>query len=199
MKGSKMETIIVSACLLGDKCRYDGKDNYNDKVKFLKVHFNVVPICPEVFGGLKTPRTPSEIKNNAVIDKNGRDVTRYFQKGADDVLNIVRYLHIKKAVLVDKSPSCGVYKIHNGKFNDGLIDGEGFTTKILKKNGVSCYTIDEVEQLIDKTYKEVLEEEALQKAKKEQEKQEKIRKNTEYSKLNNKKTTLKNKKKYVKK
>jgi len=194
-----METIIVSACLLGDKCRYDGKDNYNDKVKFLKEHFNVVPICPEVFGGLKTPRTPSEIKNNAVIDKNGRDVTRYFQKGADDVLNIVRYLHIKKAVLVDNSPSCGVYKIHNGKFNDALIDGEGFTTKILKENGVTCYTIDEVEQLIDKTYKEVLEEEALQKAKKEQEKQEKIRKNTEYSKLNNKKTTLKKKKKYVKK
>ncbi|MFA7110948.1 MAG: DUF523 domain-containing protein, partial [Bacilli bacterium] len=101
-----METILVSACLLGDKTRYDGKDNYNEKVEFLKEHFNIVPICPEVMGGLSTPRYPSEIKNGSVIDKNGRDVTRYFEEGAKQVINIVKYLHIKKAVLVDGSPSC---------------------------------------------------------------------------------------------
>ncbi|MFA6666804.1 MAG: DUF523 domain-containing protein, partial [Bacilli bacterium] len=111
-----METIIVSACLLGDKCRYDGKDNYNDNVKFLKEHFNIVPICPEVFGGMSTPRVPSEQREGSVVDKNGKDVTKYFEKGRDDVLNIVKYLHIRKAVLTENSPSCGIHKVYNGRF-----------------------------------------------------------------------------------
>lgn len=194
-----METIIVSACLLGDKCRYDGKDNYNEKVKFLRENFNIVPVCPEVLGGMSTPRTPSEIKNNIVINKNGKDVTHCFKKGADSVLNVVKYLHIKKAVLVDHSPSCGVYKIHNGNFNGTLIDGEGFTTRELKRIGVQCYTIEEVEKLIEPTIKETFEIKEEEKRKKEEEKAAKIAKNTEYSKLNNKKPIRKENYHYHKK
>ena len=188
-----METIIVSACLLGDKCRYDGKDNYNEKVKFLREHFNIVPVCPEVLGGMSTPRIPCEIKNNIVINKNGKDVTHCFKKGAEAVLNVVKYLHIKKAVLVDHSPSCGVYKIHNGNFNNVLVNGEGFTTRELKRIGVKCFTIDEVEKMIDPTLKEIFEMKDEEKRKKEAEKEAKIAKNTEYSKLNNKKTYNKDK------
>ena len=69
-----METILVSACLLGDNCKYNGGNNYSKKVELLKERYNIVPICPEVFGGLKTPRVPSEIKDDSVINKNGKDV-----------------------------------------------------------------------------------------------------------------------------
>ncbi len=186
-----METIIVSACLLGDKCRYDGKDNYNAKVKFLREHFNIVPVCPEVLGGMGTPRLPSEIKNGIVINQNGRNVTKYFEKGAESVLNVVRYLHIKKAVLVDKSPSCGVHQIHNGNFNGGLVDEPGYTTQLLIENGVNCYTIDEIDKLIDPTNKELVDAYFKEKEEKKELELKKIEKNTEYSKLNNKKPTKK--------
>ena len=194
-----METIIVSACLLGDKCRYDGKANYNEKVKFLREHFNIVPVCPEVLGGMSIPRIPSEIKNNSVVNKNGKDVTRYFQKGADSVVNVVKYLNIKKAVLVDHSPSCGVYKIYNGNFNNTLINGEGFTTRELKRLGVKCYTIDEVENMLDPTIKESFEIKEEEQRKIEEIKAAKIAKNTEYSKLNNKKSFNKDRNFYKKK
>lgn len=143
-----METIIVSACLLGENCRYDGKSNYNELVKKLREQYDIVPICPETFGGLKTPRDPGEIKNDKVISNKGRDVTRNFEKGKDDVINVVKYFHIKKAVLVDKSPSCGVHQIHNGRFDGGLINGEGIVTRALKKLGVECYTIDEIYSIL---------------------------------------------------
>lgn len=181
-----METIIVSACLLGDKCRYDGKGNYNEKVKFLREHFNIVPICPEQFGGLSTPRDPSELRGDNVISDKGKDVTKNFEKGRDDVLNIVRYLHIRKAVLADKSPSCGVKQVYNGKFNGTLIDGQGLTTRALIGMGIECYTIEEVEKLIDKTPKEIFEEkEAAQKIK-DEERAKKAELNAHYSKLDNK-------------
>ena len=143
-----METIIVSACLLGDKCRYDGKDNYNEKVKLLRENFNIVPICPETFGKLPTPRDPSEIRGDRIITNKGKDVTSNFNEGRDCVINIVKYLHIQKAILVDKSPSCGLTKIHNGLFNNKLVDGEGITTKALRKLGVECYSIDEIDKII---------------------------------------------------
>lgn len=181
-----METIIVSACLLGDKCRYDGKDNYNDNVKFLKEHFNIVPICPEVFGGMSTPRVPSEQREGSVVDKNGKDVTKYFEKGRDDVLNIVKYLHIRKAVLTENSPSCGIHKVYNGRFNNTLIDGNGITTKALLELGVACYSIDEVEKLIDKTQKQLYEIKEQEILEHERINKEKAAKNAEYSTIDNK-------------
>ena len=146
-----METIIVSACLLGDKCRYDGKDNYNSKIELVKEKYDIVPICPEVFGGMSIPREPTELKNGLPYSKSGKDVNSYFLKGTKKVLNVVRYQHVTKAILVEKSPSCGVHEIHNGYFNGGLIKGEGYTTKELKHLNVECYTLDE---FIEKFIKE---------------------------------------------
>lgn len=144
-----METILVSACLLGDNCKYNGGNNYSKKVELLKERYNIVPICPEVFGGLKAPRVPSEIKDDAVINKNGKDVTFNFNEGAHKVINIVNFLHIKKAVLMERSPSCGVHQIYNGKFNGTLINGMGYTSRLLKAKGVQLYTIDEIDELIE--------------------------------------------------
>jgi uncharacterized protein YbbK (DUF523 family) len=182
-----METIIVSACLLGDKCRYDGKGNYNDNIKFLREHFDIVPICPEQFGGMTTPRDPSEVRGDTVVSNKGKDVTKYFEKGRDDVLNIVKYFHIRKAVLADKSPSCGVKQIYNGRFNGNLIDGQGITTRALTALGVQCVTIDEVEQLIDKTQKQIFEEKEKAIQEREAIRKEKEEKNAEYSRIANKK------------
>ena len=143
-----METILVSACLLGDNTKYNGGNNYDQRIEALKEKYDIVPICPEVFGGLKTPRVPSEILNNEVINAEGKNVTRFFNEGAHKVIGIVNYFHIKKAVLMDRSPSCGVTKIYNGKFNGTLIKGMGYTTRLLKSKGVEVYTIDEIDKLL---------------------------------------------------
>ena len=90
-----MEKILVSACLLGDKVRYDGRGNYHPNIKYILENFDVIPFCPEVEGGLSTPRIPSEIINDEVINKEGRNVTRQFSIGADKALTVVKYFNIK--------------------------------------------------------------------------------------------------------
>ena len=150
-----METILVSACLLGDNVKYNGGNNYDERIEKLKEYYDIVPICPEMFGGLPTPRIPSEIKGDSIINKKGKDVTFEFNKGAHKVINIVNFCHCKKAILMDRSPSCGVHKVYNGKFNGTLIDGMGYTAKLLKAKGIELYTIDEIDQLIsEKTHHE---------------------------------------------
>lgn len=144
-----METILVSACLLGENVKYNGKNNYDERIEKLKELFDIVPICPEVFGGLPTPRIPSEIKGENVVNEKGKDVTYEFNKGAHKVINIVNFCHVKKALLMDRSPSCGVNKIYNGKFNGTLIDGMGYTAKLLKAKGVQLYTLDNIDELIE--------------------------------------------------
>ena len=143
-----METIIVSACLLGDNPKYNGGNNYDERIEKLKEKFDIVPICPEVFGGLSTPRVPSEILNGRVINKEGKDVTHEYTIGAQKVLNVVHFKRVKKAVLMERSPSCGVHKIYDGHFHNRLIDGEGYTTSFLKKAGIEVYTIDEIDALL---------------------------------------------------
>ena len=146
-----METIIVSACLLGDRCRYDGRSNYDDRVELIKEKFDIVPICPEVFGGMSVPREPTELKNGLPYSKSGKDVNKYFLAGTKKVLNIVKFKNVSKAILVEKSPSCGVHQIYNGYFNGGLTNGEGYVTKELKRLNVECYTLNEfVEKFINK-------------------------------------------------
>ncbi len=138
-----METVMISACLVGDKVRYDGKGKYNPLVKEILQKYNLLPLCPEVLGGLSIPRDPSEIVKEKVITKNGKDVTKEYNKGAFLCLNPISFKHVRKAILQDRSPACGVNKIHNGKFDDGLIPGEGILTKKLKENNIECYTIEE--------------------------------------------------------
>lgn len=143
-----MEKILISACLVGDKCRYDGKGNYDPKIQELLEKYELVPFCPECEGGLKTPRLPSERRNDRVIRQDGKDVTFNFEKGADLALNICLYLGIKTAILKENSPSCGTHFIHDGSFNGKLIEGIGVTAELLKRKGIKVLSEKEIDTLL---------------------------------------------------
>ena len=144
-----MEKILISACLVGDKTRYDGKSNYHPLVKQLLEKYELVPFCSEVEGGLSIPRKPSEIVKDKVINKDGKDVTRNYVSGAQKALNICKYLDIKIAILKDGSPACGVHEIHDGNFKGRKIKGMGVTASLLSKNGIKVISEDEIETLLD--------------------------------------------------
>ena len=134
--------IIVSACLLGDNVRYDGKNNQNNKlINFLK-DYEVIKICPECSGGLSIPRLPSEIQGAKVKNKEGVDVTKEFFLGASKTLEIEKENHIKVAILKKNSPSCGSGYVYDGTFTHNLVDGDGITTKLLKENGIDVLNED---------------------------------------------------------
>ena len=130
------KSILVSACLLGEACRYDGKSKPCERVIALKDTYNLIPICPEVMGGLPTPRIPSEICGERVMMKDGRDVTENYNRGALTALEIARQNGCTVAILKKKSPSCGSGLIHNGLFDGGLVEGDGITAQLLKKEGI---------------------------------------------------------------
>ena len=136
------ETVLVSACLLGLNCKYNGKNNYNIIIEEMLKDYNIIPICPEIMGGLPTPRNQSEIKNDKVITIDGKNVTENFNKGANEVLFLAKKYNIKKAFLKSKSPSCGNGKIYDGTFTNTLVNGFGITAKLLKDNNIDIITID---------------------------------------------------------
>ena len=142
------ERILISACLVGDNCRYDGKNNLSPRIAALLEKYELVPFCPECEGGLKTPRTPSERQGEKVITKDGRNVTKQYERGAELAWNICFYLKIKVAILKDNSPSCGVHKIHDGSFSGKLIEGVGTTTELLKEKGIDVISEDEIDTLL---------------------------------------------------
>jgi uncharacterized protein YbbK (DUF523 family) len=131
-----MKNILVSACLLGHACRYDGRSKPCERVIALGDTYNLIPICPEVMGGLPTPRVPSEICGERVLMKDGRDVTENYNRGALTALQIARENACTVAILKEKSPSCGSGLIHNGLFDGGLTEGDGITAQLLKKEGI---------------------------------------------------------------
>ena len=144
--------VLVSACLLGMACRYDGHTKENTAVIRLQSEHTLIPFCPEIYGGLPTPREPSEIQEGRVFAKSGADVTAQFQKGADEALHLCQTLGCECALLQDKSPSCGCGLIHDGHFGEGLVEGDGLTTKPLKANGVRVLPaskIAEIQNLTD--------------------------------------------------
>lgn len=143
-----MEKILISACLVGDKTRYDGKSSYSPYIKDLLEKYELVPFCPECEGGLKTPRIPSERSHNSVINKEGKDNTRYFALGAEKALNICKYLSIRIAILKDHSPSCGVHEIYNGQFTNKLIKGQGVTAELLRRNGIKVISEEEIKETL---------------------------------------------------
>lgn len=143
-----METILVSACLLGCACRYDGGANFNEQVAALKTKYKVVIICPEVDGGLPVPRIPCEIVGNQVMNKVGEDKTANFKAGAELALLAAKKNGAKIAVLKAKSPSCGSGKIFDGTFSGSLINGDGYTTRLLKANGIKVYNETNMSELL---------------------------------------------------
>ncbi len=137
--------IIVSACLVGVNCKYNGGNNYSDKVKeFLKDKQYVI-ICPEQLGGLTTPRKPSEInKNNKVMSCEDEDVTENFIKGAEESLKIAKMFNCKQALLKEGSPSCGCNLIYDGTFTGNKISGMGITAALFNENNIEVFSEKEL-------------------------------------------------------
>jgi uncharacterized protein YbbK (DUF523 family) len=146
--------ILVSACLIGINCKYDGNNNKNEEViEYLKDKQFII-ICPEQLGGMSTPREPSEIvrldgeaviKGQTNVISNKRlDVTRKFKKGAQESLKIAQIYNCKEAILKEGSPSCGSNYIYNGTFSGKKIDGVGVTTALLRNNGIKVMSEKEL-------------------------------------------------------
>ena len=150
---------LVSACLIGVNCRYNGENRLNDKVIELLKHEELIPVCPEQLGGLPTPRERSGISNSSgddVIDGKsklynikGKDVTQSFIKGAHEVLQIARLYGIEDAILKQRSPSCGFgetqqMKYENGKYIYSLVKGDGVTAALLKRNNIRIITEEDL-------------------------------------------------------
>jgi uncharacterized protein YbbK (DUF523 family) len=136
--------IAVSACLLGDNCKYNGGNNYSEKVaEFVKGH-DVIPVCPEVMGGLPTPRESSEIVNGIVKHKDGSIVDAEFRKGAELALRKVKDVGAELVILQSRSPSCGVRSIYDGTFSGTIISGQGIFAKLLIENDIKVLDVSEL-------------------------------------------------------
>ena len=143
-----MENILVSACLLGIGCRYDGKHKADPEVLKLKERYNLIPVCPEIFGGLPTPRIPSERIGDKVIMEDGRDVTENYQKGAEEALELCRIYNIKTAILKERSPSCGKGFVYDGTFTGVLTERDGVTAELLLSAGIRVIGESEINILL---------------------------------------------------
>ena len=146
---SNKNSAIISSCLIGINCRYNGKNCLSEYLNVYMEKYNLIPVCPEQLGGLSTPRLKSEIKNGngfdvvegkaKVLNEKDIDITENFIKGANEVLKICKILKVNIAFFKEKSPSCGVRKIYN---NGKLCDGCGVTTALLLKNNIKVFGIE---------------------------------------------------------
>jgi uncharacterized protein YbbK (DUF523 family) len=138
--GGEKTMIIVSGCLAGLHCRYNGEAKPDKEVIRLVAEGKAVPVCPEQLGGLSTPRQPSEITKGRVFRKDGVDVTEEFQNGAREALKLAKMVNAKQAILKSRSPSCGSGKIYDGTFSGLLVDGNGVFAALCKANGIDVKT-----------------------------------------------------------
>lgn len=136
--------ILVSACLLGQRCRYDGGCRPNQKVLDLAGKECLLPVCPEQMGGLPTPRVPVERRDGRAIDRAGKDRTAEFRRGAEEACRLAELFGCREAVLKARSPSCGSGQIYDGTFTKTLREGDGFAAEALKKMGISVKTEEEL-------------------------------------------------------
>ena len=141
--------ILVSACLLGVCCRYDGKSVPNERVIALKDNFTLIPVCPEIFGGLPTPRPPAERTGNLVVTLEGNDVTDRYLRGAREVLRLAGVFECRIAVLKERSPACGCGKVYDGTFSKTLTDGDGVAAQLLKTRGIDVFGESQIDKLIE--------------------------------------------------
>ncbi|WP_369902024.1 DUF523 domain-containing protein [Bacillus manliponensis] len=149
--------IVVSACLGGIACRYDGNDNLTSKIQTLLQNEEVTLVCPEVLGGLPTPRPPAEIVGGngddvldgtaKVIDQTGVDVTETFIQGAYEALETIKALSPELIILKERSPSCGSSTIYTGEFNGSKKDGYGVTTALFRRHGFTVISETEFENM----------------------------------------------------
>ena len=138
--------VMVSACLLGENCKYNGGNNLSEKVmKFIEGH-EVISVCPEVMGGLPTPRTPSEIVNGVVTMADGRNVDVEFRKGAQIGFDLAKANNVDLVILQSRSPSCGVKQIYDGTFSGSKIDGQGVFARLLTENGFRIVDVEDLDE-----------------------------------------------------
>ncbi len=142
------EKLLVSACLLGENCKYSGGNNYTLEVEALRAQYEFVPVCPEQLGGLPTPRSPAERTGARVVNRDGADVTEAFRLGAEKTLETARMLGITKALFQVRSPSCGSGTIYDGTFSGTLASGSGVTAELLEENGIKIYPSDRIPLLL---------------------------------------------------
>lgn len=139
--------IAVSACLLGENCKYNGGNNYSTKVsEFVKGH-EVISVCPEVMGGLPVPRESSEIVDGVVRHKDGMSVDEEFRKGAELALKKVLENGVELVILQSRSPSCSVKEVYDGTFSGKLIQGQGVFAKLLKENNIRVLDVSELDNM----------------------------------------------------
>lgn len=153
MINTKVKKYIISACLIGKNCFYDGSSKYKPQIKGLADAGEAIALCPEELGGLKTPRPPSEIfagsgedvlKGKAyVFNKEGKDITINLIKGSREFLDIAKECGVQKAILKSKSPCCGRGKIYDGTFNDRLRSGNGIAAELLLRSRIEVVTDEE--------------------------------------------------------
>ena len=143
--------LLISECLLGVACRYDGRSVPLpvETLSRLRSHYMLIPVCPEQLGGLKTPRAPSERCAGRVVSKHGEDVTAQYRRGAEQALYLAELFGCTRALLKERSPSCGSGKIYDGSFSGTLTDGWGVTAELLKSCGLAVFGESEVETLTE--------------------------------------------------
>ena len=127
--------VLVSACLLGEKCKYNGRNNYNSAVVDFVKDKDVLPICPEMMAGMGCPRTPIEIVDGVLMDRDGNNVDAAMRKAVEDAMELIRKEDIQCAVLQSRSPTCGVNQVYDGSFSGKLISGSGILAQALRNAG----------------------------------------------------------------
>ena len=139
--------VLVSACLLGVNCRYNGVPKEVAEVKELleREDISLIPVCPEQLGGLPTPRTPSERRGSLVVSSEGEDRTEAFNRGAQEALRLAKMYECEAALLKERSPSCGKKEVYDGSFTRTVVPGEGVTAELLRKNGVKVFGESELD------------------------------------------------------
>ena len=133
------ERVLVSACLLGVRCRYDGKGQGVPWLEDLLLRCEPIPVCPEQLGGLATPRVPSERVGDRVVNREGADVTEAFRRGADEALRLAKLYGVRCALLKARSPSCGSREIYDGSFTGRTVPGAGIAARTLMDAGIEVF------------------------------------------------------------
>lgn len=144
------EKLLISACLLGFRCKYDGGTNSlpADKLAALRAAYDLIPVCPETAGGLPIPRAPSERRGGRVVSCEGNDVTDAYEQGARVALALTERFGCRKALLKERSPSCGAGEIYDGSFNHSRVPGDGVAAEALRRAGLALYGESEIEKLL---------------------------------------------------
>ena len=140
--------ILISACLLGIRCRYDGGRKPLTCLDALMEKHVLIPVCPEVLGGLPTPRVPAERQGSSVITRDGRDVTVNYEQGAQEALRLAQMSGCTHALLKERSPSCGCGTIYDGTFSGGLCPGDGVCAALLKRHGICVLGESRAQELL---------------------------------------------------